>query len=267
MDLIELPAALLLGAVEGLTEFLPVSSTGHLILLGEAVGFRGPSGKAFEISIQVGAILAVVWLYRAMLADIAVRMWRPGPERRYAANLLLAFLPAAAIGGTLHGPITRLLFGPWVVAVALILGGAAIIAIERARPEPWIHTVAAMGPGAALLVGFGQVLAMAPGTSRSAATIIIALLVGMERRTAAEFSFLLAIPTMLAATAYSLWKASTELDASGIGLIGAGFTAAFVVALLVVRWVLAVVGQIGFTPFGWYRIALGVVVLALLVLR
>lgn len=267
MDVSALLTALLLGAVEGLTEFLPVSSTGHLILLGEALGFQGPPGRAFEISIQLGAIFAVIWIYRTILQDIAGRMWRPGQERRTATNLVLAFLPAAVIGATLHGPITRLLFGPWVVATALILGGVAIIAIERTRPEPRVHSVAAMPPIAALLVGFGQVLAMVPGTSRSAATIIVALLLGVERRAAAEFSFLLAIPTMLAATAYSLWKARAELDASGAGLIAVGLVGAFAVALLVVRWMLAVVGRIGFAPFGWYRIALGAVVLFWLTLR
>jgi len=174
---------------------------------------------------------------------------------------LLAFLPAAVIGATLHGPIMRALFNPWVVCVALILGGVAIIVIERYRPTPSIHSVAQIGPLAALIIGFGQALAMIPGTSRSAATIIAALLVGVERRTAAEFSFVLAIPTMLAATAYTLFKARAELDVSAFGQIGVGFTAAFVVALIVVRWVLRVIGRIGFTPFGWYRIGLGSVML------
>ncbi|MGG5809906.1 undecaprenyl-diphosphate phosphatase [Falsiroseomonas sp. CW058] len=267
MDASALFPALLMGIVEGLTEFLPISSTGHLILLGELLGFQGPPGKTFEISIQLGAILAVVIVFRATLAGLLRRAWVPGPERFYAQNLLLAFLPAAAIGATLHGPITRALFNPWVVSLALILGGVAIIAIERWRRLPNIHSVPQMGPLAALLVGFGQALAMIPGTSRSGATIITALLVGVDRRTAAEFSFVLAIPTMCAATAFSLWKARADLDLSGLGQIGVGFAAAFVVALLVVRWVLAVIGRIGFTPFGWYRIALGTTMLAWLSLR
>ncbi len=267
MDLSALLSALLMGIVEGLTEFLPISSTGHLILLGEAIGFRGPPGKVFEISIQLGAILAVIWVYRDMLLGLARRMWQPGRERYYVINLTLAFVPAMVLGATLHKTITESLFDPWVVSVALILGGLAIIAIERQRPEPAIHSVPEIGPLAALLIGFGQALAMIPGTSRSGATIITALLIGVDRRTAAEFSFVLAIPTMLAATAYSLFKARGELDGGGAGQIAVGFLAAFVVALLVVRWVLRVIGRIGFTPFGWYRIGLGVLMLAWLALR
>jgi undecaprenyl-diphosphatase len=267
MDAAALFSALLMGIVEGLTEFLPISSTGHLILLGELIGFQGPPGKTFEISIQLGAILAVIIVFRRTLIDLVLRAWRPGPQRFYAVNLLLAFLPAAVIGATLHGPITRALFDPYVVCAALILGGVAIIAIERWRPEPTIRSVPEIGPLAALIIGFGQALAMIPGTSRSGATIITALLVGVERRTAAEFSFVLAIPTMLAATAYSLFKARAELDLSGLAQIGVGFAAAFVVALVVVRWLMAAIARIGFTPFGWYRIALGLVMLAVLSLR
>jgi undecaprenyl-diphosphatase len=264
MDAASLLSALLMGVVEGLTEFLPISSTGHLILLGELIGFRGPPGKVFEITIQLGAILAVVVVFRATLIDLLTRAWRPGPERYYAQNLLLAFLPAAIIGATLHGPITRALFNPWVVCTALILGGIAIIAIERWRPAPTIRSVPQIGPLAAVLVGFGQALAMIPGTSRSGATIIAALLIGVERRVAAEFSFVLAIPTMLAATAYSLFKARHEIELDGLAQIGVGFLAAFVVALVVVRWVMGVIGRIGFAPFGWYRIVLGLVMLAIL---
>jgi undecaprenyl-diphosphatase len=267
MDAASLLSALLMGVVEGLTEFLPISSTGHLILLGELIGFQGPPGKTFEISIQLGAILAVIVVFRDTLTDLALRAWRPGPERHYAQNLLLAFLPAAVLGATLHGPITRALFNPWVVCAALILGGIAIIAIERWRPSPTIRSVPQIGPLAALIVGFGQALAMIPGTSRSGATIIAALLVGVERRVAAEFSFVLAIPTMLAATAFSLFKARHELGVDALAQIGVGFAAAFVVALVVVRWVMGVIGRIGFTPFGWYRIALGLLMLAVLSLR
>jgi len=268
MDLTGLLSALLMGVVEGLTEFLPISSTGHLILLGELIGFRGPPGKVFEIAIQLGAILAVVVTYWRHLIGLATGMWRPGTVERFTVvNLFLAFLPALVIGALLHGPITALLFNPWVVAVALIVGGVAIIVIERARPTPTIPSVPEIGPVAALLIGFGQVLAMIPGTSRSGATIIAALLLGVERRAAAEFSFLLAIPTMLAATVYSLYKARAELDLSGLGQIGVGFVAAFVVALVVVRVVLASISKIGFAPFGWYRIGLGAIILAWLSLR
>ena len=268
MDIPGLLSALLMGVVEGLTEFLPISSTGHLILLGELIGFQGPPGKVFEIAIQLGAILAVVITYWGDLWRIARGMWRPETLERFTAvNLLLGFLPALVIGAVLHGPITRLLFNPWVVAVALVVGGVAIILIERARPEPSIHSVPEIGPIAALLIGFGQVLAMVPGTSRSGATIIAALLLGVERRAAAEFSFLLAIPTMLAATVFSLWKARAELDLSGLGQIGVGFAAAFLVALVVVRVVLASISRIGFAPFGWYRIALGGIILTWLTIR
>jgi len=258
-------AALLMGVIEGLTEFLPISSTGHLILLGYAIGFQGPPGKVFEVAIQLGAIGAVVVLYWRRLLDVALGMWRPGTaERFYAVNIILAFLPAMVIGATLHSTITTLLFNPWVVSVALILGGIAIIVIERRVAVPTIHSVPEIGPLTAVLVGFGQALAMIPGTSRSGATIITALLCGVDRKAAAEFSFVLAIPTMLAASAYSLFKARNELSADGLGLILVGFVTAFVVALLVVRCVVAVIGRIGFTPFGWYRIGLGVLMLGLL---
>ncbi len=264
MDSNALLSALLMGIVEGLTEFLPISSTGHLILFGLVIGFEGPPGKVFEISIQLGAILAVIVLFRRTLVSLVLHAWHPGPQRFYAINLILAFLPAAVIGATLHGTITRLLFSPYVVCAALIIGGIVIIAIERLRPEPTIRSVPEIGPLAALLIGFGQALAMIPGTSRSGATIITALLIGVDRRTAAEFSFVLAIPTMLAATAYSLFKARNELDADGLTQIAVGFVAAFVVALFVVRWLMRVIARIGFTPFGWYRIALGSVMLVAL---
>lgn len=267
MDLGSLFSALLMGIVEGITEFLPISSTGHLILFGAVIGFEGPPGKTFEISIQLGAILAVVFIYRGLIVDLLAHMWRPGLQRFYVVNLILAFLPAAVLGATLHKTITGLLFNPWVVCVALILGGVAIIVIERKRPEPSIRSVPEIGPLAALLIGFGQALAMIPGTSRSGATIITALLIGVERRAAAEFSFVLAIPTMLAATVFSLWKARAELDFSAFGQIGVGFVAAFIVAFLTVRALLAVIGRIGFTPFGWYRIALGTVMIIVLALR
>ncbi len=267
MDLGTILSALAMGVVEGATEFLPISSTGHMILLGELIGFQGPPGKTFEICIQLGAVLAVVLLFRHTLWRLATLAWYPGPERFYARNLILAFIPAAVLGATFHGTITSLLFSPWVVCFALILGGIAIIAIEHWRPAPSIPTVPQMGARAALLIGFGQALAMIPGTSRSGATIITALLVGVERRTAAEFSFVLAIPTMFAATAYSLYKARADLDIGDLGQISIGFITAFFVALVVVRWLMSVITRIGFTPFGYYRIALGTLMLAFLILR
>ena len=268
MDVETLLSAALMGVVEGLTEFLPISSTGHLILLGEAIGFRGPPGKTFEISIQLGAILAVAWLSRDVLWRLATRGWVPGtPARRYATNILIAFLPAVVLGATLHETITRLLFSPTVVAAALILGGVVLVVIERRRPASRVASVLDLDRRAALLIGLGQVLAMVPGTSRSAATIIAALLLGMQRRAAIEFSLMLAIPTMLAATAYSLWQGRATLDDSGLGQIAVGFAVSFVVALGVVRWTTAAIGRIGFAPFGWYRIALGTLILAWSALR
>ena len=258
MDPNALLSALPVGDVEGLTEFLPVSSTGHLILPCEAIGFHGPPGEVFGISIQLGAILAVVCIHRAALRRIAARMRLPWTEeRRYATNILLAFLTAMAPGPTLHGLITECLFGPLVVALALLAGGAATILMERSRPSPRVHSVAVVGPSAALLVGFGQALAMVPGTSRSAPTVIASPLFGVERRTAAEFGFILAVPTMLAATVHSLWKARADLDAAGAGSVASGFAAAFGATLLAVRWVLAVMGRMGFAPAGQYRIAPG----------
>jgi undecaprenyl-diphosphatase len=267
MDSVALLSALLMGVVEGLTEVLPISSTGHLILLGDLIGFRGPPGKAFEISIQLGAIMAVVWIYRRMLWSLARGWRRPGRARDYVTNIALAFLPAMVLGATLHGTITGVLFNPWVVSVALIVGGVAIILIEWLRPAPTIESVPEIGPLAALLIGFGQVLAMVPGTSRSGATIITALLIGVDRRTAAEFSFILAIPTMLAATAFSLFKARHDITSEAFDLIAVGFLTAFVVALVTVRTVLAVISRTGFAPFGWYRIALGSLMLAVLYAR
>jgi undecaprenyl-diphosphatase len=267
MPFADLLSALAMGVLEGLTEFLPISSTGHLILLGSLIGFEGPPGKVFEISIQLGAILAVIWIYRATLLRLLGGLWRPGRERYYVSNLILAFLPAMVIGLTLHKTITEALFNPIVVCAALIVGGIAIILIEKLRPEPNIHSVPEIGPLAALLVGCGQALAMIPGTSRSGATIITALLLGVDRKTAAEFSFVLAIPTMLAATAYSLFKVRHELAVDSLSQIGVGFGAAFVVALITVKAVLAVIGRIGFTPFGWYRIVLGTLGLAWLYAR
>jgi undecaprenyl-diphosphatase len=267
MDADELLSAVLMGVVEGLTEFLPISSTGHLILLGEVIGFRGPPGKVFEISIQLGAILAVIWFMRDVLWRMATRGWVPGtPASRYTKTVLLAFLPAMVLGATLHRLITERLFSSLVVAIALILGGGIIIAIERWRPAPRIRSVLEIDGTTALLIGLGQVLAMVPGTSRSGATIIVALLLGVNRRTAVEFSFMLAIPTILAAAAYSLWQSRAALDNSEFGQIAVGFVVSFVVALGVVRWTMAIISRIGFAPFGWYRIALGAVILAWLLL-
>lgn len=267
MDLVTWGHAALLGLVEGLTEFVPVSSTGHLILLVDLLGFRGPPGKVFEVVIQFGAILAVCVAYFGRLWHVLVTLHSESASRRFAGNILLAFLPAMVLGATLHGFIKSVLFDPWVVSVALILGGVAILVIERGIYEPRVRTVEEMPMRTALGIGFFQTLAMIPGVSRSGATIMGALLLGVERRTAAEFSFFLAIPTMLAAAVYDLFKNREVLGTDGLGLIAVGFAVAFVAAIVVVRTVVAFVGRHGFAPFAWYRIALGLVMIAVLSLR
>lgn len=258
--------AALLGVVEGLTEFLPVSSTGHLVLLVDLLGFRAPPGKTFEIVIQLGAILAVCVVYRARLWRAAVGMFSDPAEFRFVRNLLLAFLPAMAIGAVAYPLVRRLLDSPLVVAAMLVLGGFAILAIERGVRAPRHFGVEALPPRLALGIGFFQVLAMVPGVSRSGATIMGALLAGVERKTAAEFSFFLAIPTMFAATAYSLYKNRADLDFGNGGLIAVGFVAAFLTALVVVKAAVGFVGRHGFAPFAWYRIVVGTAMLALLLL-
>lgn len=264
MTLTELAEALLLGIVEGLTEFIPVSSTGHLILVGELLGFEGPPGFVFEVVIQLGAVLAVCLVYGARLAHIAASLGRSAEARQFVAAVLIAFLPAAVIGFFAHGFIKGVLFSPYVVCVSLVLGGIAILVIERNLPTPRIFSVEQMSRRTALGIGFVQTLAMIPGVSRSGATILGALLLGVDRKTAAEFSFFLAIPTMLGAVVYDLYKNRESLSMDGTLTIAVGFAAAFVAGLVVVRSLLAFVGRYGFAPFGWYRIVLGLGMLAFL---
>lgn len=259
--------AAVLGLVEGLTEFLPVSSTGHLILVGDLMGFQGPPGRVFEIVIQLGAIAAICVLYAGKLGRIALDLPTSAAARRFVALILLAFLPAMALGAALHGYIKSVLFSPWVVSVALIVGGIAILAIERMRPAPRYATVEQFTPGFAFKVGLCQAVAMIPGVSRSGATILGAVLLGAERRAAAEFSFLLAIPTMLAATVYDVYKNWSALDFSAGAVILVGFVVAFLAALVVVRVFLAYIGRHGFVPFGWYRIVIGSLMLVFLFAR
>lgn len=259
--------AALLGVVEGLTEFIPVSSTGHLILLVDLIGFRGPPGKVFEILIQLGAILAVCWIYRAKLLHVAAGLPRDSSARHFAIVVLMAFLPAALVGALAHGFIKSVLFSPYIVSASLILGGLAILAIERAIPVPRVRDINGIGPRTALMIGACQTLAMGPGVSRSGATVMGALLLRVDRKTAAEFSFFLAIPTMLGATAVDFYKNPGVLNSGDALVIAVGFGAAFLAALVVVRAVVAFVGRHGFTPFAWYRIAVGMTMLAFLVAR
>ncbi|MGE3334486.1 MAG: undecaprenyl-diphosphate phosphatase [Rhodospirillaceae bacterium] len=267
MDLITFLQAALLGLVEGLTEFLPVSSTGHLILLIDLLGFQGPPGKMFEIVIQLGAILAVVWIYRAKIFTVVRGVLSEPSAQKFTINLILAFLPAMVIGVFAYSFIKSVLFSPWVVSVALIVGGIAILIIERAQKTARYHAPEEIPWPKALAIGLFQCIAMIPGVSRSGATIMGALLVGVERRTAAEFSFLLAIPTMLAATAYDLYKNRDVLTTDNLSIIAVGFFTAFLVAFAVVRTVLNFISKHGFTPFAIYRIALGIFMLIVLSLR
>lgn len=259
--------AIVLGVVEGLTEFLPVSSTGHLILVRDLIGFQGPPGQVFEIVIQLGAILAICVLYAGKLTRVALDLPTSVAARRFVMLILLAFLPAMVLGAALHGFIKSVLFSPWVVSVALIVGGIAILIIEWMRPAPKYAAIENFTPAFAFKVGLCQTVAMIPGVSRSGATILGAVLLGAERRAAAEFSFLLAIPTMLAATVYDLYKNWATLDFAGGAVILVGFVVAFVTALVVVRAFLAYIGRHGFAPFGWYRIAIGSLMLVFLFVR
>jgi undecaprenyl-diphosphatase len=253
--------AAILGLVEGLTEFLPISSTGHLIVAGEMLGFESEFSKLFDVVIQLGAILAVCWLYRVKLWHTALTLTREPDSRRFAANVLLAFLPAAVIGLLLHDFIKAHLFSSWIVGWAFVIGGLAILAVERWHP-PWtIGSTEAMPPKTAVGVGFFQCLAMIPGTSRSGATIVGGLLLGMKREAATEFSFFLAIPTMFGATALDLWKARHGMAHEQWGLIGIGFVVAFLSALVVVRGLVGFVSRHGFAPFAWYRIVVGAALL------
>lgn len=265
MDMTLLWKTLLIGIVEGLTEFLPVSSTGHIILAEELLHFEGPPGKVFEIVIQLGSILAVVFLYRAKIwATVTGAVRREQPAIRFASAVVVAFLPAAVVGVAAHKYIKSVLFNPWVVAVALIVGGIAILVIERFAQRPRIKSVDDVDLKTALIVGVCQCLAMVPGVSRSGATIMGARVFRVDRATAAEFSFFLAMPTMLGATVYDLYKNWSTLNWSGGALIAVGFVAAFISALIVVGPFVRFISRHGFGVFAWYRIVVGAVALAVL---
>jgi undecaprenyl-diphosphatase len=267
MDLELLAGALLLGVVEGLTEFLPVSSTGHLILVVDLIGFRGPPGQVFEVVIQLGAIGAVCWEYFGRFACAATGLLRDPDQFRFVRNLLLAFLPTVVIGAFAYGFIKAYLFDPWVVVTTLVLGGMAILWIERHLPVPRHHAVEKMPAQIALAVGLCQVVSMIPGVSRAGATIMGGLMLGIDRRTATEFSFFLAVPTMLAASALDLYKNWAHMDGDNLLVIAIGFAAAFFSALIVVRWLIGFVSRHGFGPFAWYRIAVGLVMAIFLLVR
>lgn len=257
MDILLILKALILGLVEAASEFLPISSTGHLIIVGDFLNFTGPRAETFEIFIQLGAILAVVWIYRERLLSIALNLDWDRKAQQLVLNLLIAFVPAAGLGLLLHKHITHYLFNPVTVAGALVAGGIAILLIERYAKAGRVQTVDDMSWKDALVVGIAQSLALFPGVSRSGATIMGGMLGGLSRFAATEFSFFLAIPTMFAATFYSLLKEWGHLTLADVPMFAVGFIAAFLGGLAVVRFLLAYVGQHSFAPFAWYRIVFG----------
>lgn len=265
MDLILLSKAFILGIVEGLTEFLPVSSTGHLILMGDLLDFNDDKGKAFEIVIQAGAILAVCWEYRARIVSTFSGLASDRVAQRFAVNLAIAFMPLALLGLAFGKSIKAALFKPVPVALAFIVGGVIILFAERwykrRGDAARIDSVDDLTGKDALKLGLAQALALIPGTSRSGATIIGGLFFGMSRKCATEFSFFLAIPILFAATGYSIWKERALLSAADIPLFSVGFVAAFMSAFVVVRWLIRYVSTHDFSLFAWYRILFGLVVL------
>jgi undecaprenyl-diphosphatase len=260
-DLHVLLDALILGIVEGLTEFLPVSSTGHLILAGQLLGFNDEKGKVFEIAIQFAAILAVVWEYRRRLWHTLVSIKSEPVSQRLAVNMIVAFLPAAILGFVFLKQIKAYLFNPIVVASAFIIGGFLILWAERREHRVHAETIDDMTWRDALKVGFAQAVAMIPGTSRSGATIIGGLFFGLSRRAATEFSFFLAIPTMFAATFYDVYKHRTLFSASDLDLFAVGGVVSFISAFVAVRGLLRFISRHDFSVFAYYRIAFGVLVL------
>ena len=256
--------SLFLGVLEGLTEFIPVSSTGHLLLASHFLGFES-AGKTFEVVIQLGAVLALLAVYAGKITHTIVALPSERQARRFAGSVLLAFLPAVVIGVLAHDIIKEVLFeSPRLISIMLILGGIVLLLVDRLPLRPRYHAADGLPLGVALAIGFFQCLAMIPGTSRSGSTIVGALLLGVEKRAAAEFSFFLSIPTMAGAVAYDLYKNRDVLDWSAMGEIAIGFAAAFVVAILVVRWLLGYVSRRGYALFGWWRIIVGALALAAL---
>jgi len=259
---------ILLGIVEGVTEFIPVSSTGHLILASELLGYDAAEWAVFNVVIQLGAILAVIVLYWRTFWAVGVGLLGNQPESwRFVRNVAIGFLPSAVVGLALHRQVEAMLGNANIVAWALIAGGVAILIIERTAPQGSEKGVADISLKKAAGIGLIQCISMIPGVSRSGATILGGLALGVERRTAAEFSFFLAIPTMLGASTLELAKNHDNLGAAGAGGIAIGFAVSFVVALVVIRWFIGIVSRRGFAPFAWYRIAAGSAALIWLALR
>lgn len=257
-------SAVILGVVEGITEFLPISSTGHLIVVAHLLEETSAEAKLFEIVVQAGAMVAVCWHYRQKLWTLLRHAAdRHSPSFRLASHLVVAFIPAAVLGLLFHGAIKQHLFSPQSVAVALIVGGVVIIVVERRQHTPRVAGLEEMRVTDALIVGLAQSVALFPGVSRAGATIIGGMLRGLDRKTATEFSFLLALPTLFAASLFDLWKNADLLNAAFVGEILVGFVVAFFSALAAVRWLLRYVARHKFTAFGWYRLAAGGVILFL----
>jgi len=258
--------AALLGVLQGLTEFLPVSSTAHLLLGAEAIGYEDPGG-VFTVMIQLGSILAVMWLYRQRIFDVVTGLPSKPEARRFALMLFLAFLPAVAIGFFAADYIKLVLYNSFnIIAWALVIGGVAMLLLERFAPKPVVTDASKTPIWRAVAIGFAQCIAMIPGVSRSGATIYGGLLLGLDRRAAAEFSFFLAMPTMLAAFIYDFIKIKDQIGGDRIAEIGVGFVFAFLSALIVVKPFLDFVTRVGFAPFAWYRIVIGVVLLGAIAL-
>ncbi len=261
MEIPLLIKALILGIVEGLTEFLPVSSTGHLIIVGDLLGFNDEKGKVFEIVIQLGAILGVAWDYRARVGQLITGL-NTKHEQRFLLNLFIAFLPAAIVGLLLHHQIKVYLFNPVTVAIALIVGGFAILWIERLPLRVRLTSMEDVGPMDALKIGIAQTFSLFPGVSRAGATIMGGLLSGLSRTAATEFSFLLAMPIMFAATFFELLNNHALFEAADIPVFATGFVTSFVSALIIVKVFLRFVANHTFTAFAVYRIIFGALVLA-----
>jgi undecaprenyl-diphosphatase len=248
---------IVLGLIEGLTEFIPVSSTGHLLLAGHFLGFESP-GKTFEVLIQLGAILAITSVYAKKLIELALSLPRDAAARHFLIAIIVAFLPAAAIGAGAHKYIKTYLFAsPWLVCITLVIGGIVLLAVDRMRLTPRYHNVMDYPLPLAFLIGVAQCLAMIPGVSRSGATIVSALLLGADKRSATEFSFFLAMPTMLGAFVFDLYKNIHDLTVQDLASIGLGLVVSFFAGVLVVRTLLDFVGRHGFAPFAWWRIIVG----------
>lgn len=273
MDPLLLIKAAIMGVVEGLTEFLPISSTGHLILAGSLLGFTGETAKVFDVAIQTGAMFAVVWEYRVRLLATVRGLTHDAVAQRFARNVFVAFLPAAFFGLLLGSTVKAHLFKPVPVAMAFIVGGFIILWVERWHRRKYgerdlegarrarVETVDDMTTMDALKIGFIQCLALIPGTSRSGATIIGGMVLGFSRKCAAEFSFFLGIPTLMAAGGYSVWKQREVLQWSDAPMFAVGLVMAFFSALLCIRWLIRFVSTHDFTVFAWYRIVFGLVVL------